>query len=543
MAYEAGTAYLSIIPSFKGGGRAIADELAGQMGPAGQRGGQQFAAGMGEGRGRAGFAATGAKLGGFFAAAFAAVGLGEVVSSVKDYLGEAVSAASDLAETTNKANVIFGQAAPAIEEWAASASTAAGLSKAAALDAAAGFGNMFSQLGFSTEETARLSTEVVQLSADLGSFNNLPTAEVADKISAAFRGEYDSLQALIPNINAARVEKEALAATGKTTAASLTAQEKAAAVLSIVYRDGAAAVGDFAATSDGLANSQKIVTAEMENLKTEVGAALLPVMRDLFGVFRDVGVPMLRELATWFTENQDEIRSFILISTDMGLMFAQATLTMIRIWAQFQDAFITIADNVLRFWFTVVGGIIDGAAQAFGWIPGVGDKLRQTQDRFRELRTTSEAQLGAMRTSADKVTQGIRAGESAVGELRGAVQKLDGFTANVRVKVNVDEYLSRIPGTAQYIAAQGRAHGGPVVAGRPYIVGERGPELIVPRSSGTVIDAGKTAKALGGGGAAVVFNGPVYNHDPRELAGAIVQRQRDAAHMYGLAGIAAGVGA
>lgn len=543
MAYEVGTAYLSIIPSFRGGARSIAGELAGPMNAAGQQGGAQYAQGMGAGPAKKGFVATGAKLGGFFAAAFAAVGLGQVVSSVQDYLTGAVSAASDLAETVNKSNEIFGDAAPAIEAWAQSASTAAGLSKSAALDAAAGFGNMFSQLGFSTEETARLSTEVVQLSADLGSFNNLPTAEVADRISAAFRGEYDSLQALIPNINAARVEKEALAATGKRTAASLTAQEKAAAVLSIVYQDGAAAVGDYARTSDSLANSQKTIQAEMENLQAEVGEALLPVMRDLFNVFRDVGVPMLKDLAAWFQENQEEIRSFILISTDLGLGFAQIVLTMMRVWAQFQDAFITVADNVLRFWFRVVGGIIDGAAQAFGWIPGVGDKLRETQTRFSELRGTAESQLSVMRRSADNVTQGIRAGEEAVGTLRGAVQKLDGFTANVRVKVNVDEYLSKIPGTGQYIAAQGRAHGGPVVAGRPYLVGERGPELIIPKQSGTVLTAGQTSKAMTSGGAAVVFNGPVYNHDPRELAGAIVTRQRDAAAAYGLPGLAAGVGA
>lgn len=33
----------------------------------------------------------------------------------------------------------------------------------------------------------------------------------------------------------------------------------------------------------------------------------------------------------------------------------------------------------------------------------------------------------------------------------------------------------------------GRAMGGPVVSGQPYVVGERGPELFVPRSSGTVV--------------------------------------------------------
>ena len=39
-----------------------------------------------------------------------------------------------------------------------------------------------------------------------------------------------------------------------------------------------------------------------------------------------------------------------------------------------------------------------------------------------------------------------------------------------------------------------RANGGPVQAGRPYLVGERGPELMVPSSSGTVVPNG----AMGG---------------------------------------------
>ena len=41
-----------------------------------------------------------------------------------------------------------------------------------------------------------------------------------------------------------------------------------------------------------------------------------------------------------------------------------------------------------------------------------------------------------------------------------------------------------------------RAEGGPVNAGRPYIVGEKGPELMVPSSSGSVVDTQTTAAAL-----------------------------------------------
>jgi hypothetical protein len=43
-----------------------------------------------------------------------------------------------------------------------------------------------------------------------------------------------------------------------------------------------------------------------------------------------------------------------------------------------------------------------------------------------------------------------------------------------------------------------RANGGPVSAGQPYLVGERGPELIIPKSSGMVLTNGQTKAALGG---------------------------------------------
>ena len=46
----------------------------------------------------------------------------------------------------------------------------------------------------------------------------------------------------------------------------------------------------------------------------------------------------------------------------------------------------------------------------------------------------------------------------------------------------------------------GLANGGPARAGRPHIVGERGPELFVPNSSGTVVPN----HAMGGGASVTV---------------------------------------
>ncbi len=60
-------------------------------------------------------------------------------------------------------------------------------------------------------------------------------------------------------------------------------------------------------------------------------------------------------------------------------------------------------------------------------------------------------------------------------------------------------------------------HGGPVRAGRPYLVGEAGPELIIPRGAGTVVPNRETREAMGGGVTINVnMHGDVYGAGGRD---------------------------
>lgn len=280
--------------------------------------GAQSADRMGDGfkanAGRLGDIIKGSVLGGLISNVASQAGAA-VVEGFKDSVGKA----SDLNETISKSEQIFKKNAAAMLDWSSKAPRALGLSQAAALNAAASFGNMFQQLGFAGDKASSMSQQVVQLAADLGSFNNLGTEEVSDMLSAAFRGEYDSLQRLIPNINAARVETEALARTGKKSAKELTAQEKAAATLAIVQKDGAAAAGDFARTSDGMANKSKIVAAQMDQLKTAMGQRLLPVVEKVLTFISDKGVPFLERFGQGFQGLAD-----LLLKGDFTSSFAQA---------------------------------------------------------------------------------------------------------------------------------------------------------------------------------------------------------------------------
>jgi len=75
-------------------------------------------------------------------------------------------------------------------------------------------------------------------------------------------------------------------------------------------------------------------------------------------------------------------------------------------------------------------------------------------------------------------------------------------------------------------AIPARASGGPVKGRSPYLVGERGPELFVPPTRGTIIDANKTAAALTGDTATSGERGPqnIYQIDARGADAGAVQR-------------------
>jgi hypothetical protein len=55
-----------------------------------------------------------------------------------------------------------------------------------------------------------------------------------------------------------------------------------------------------------------------------------------------------------------------------------------------------------------------------------------------------------------------------------------------------------------------RAAGGPTAAGRPYLVGEQGPELFVPGGSGSIVPSSDTMSMISGGGGGQVY-APVFN--------------------------------
>ena len=70
---------------------------------------------------------------------------------------------------------------------------------------------------------------------------------------------------------------------------------------------------------------------------------------------------------------------------------------------------------------------------------------------------------------------------------------------------SVDAGIAPIPNVPDYSGVFGKkANGGPVTGGAPYLVGERGPELFVPGSSGGVMSNNDLRQSMNGGGSPVL---------------------------------------
>jgi hypothetical protein len=88
-----------------------------------------------------------------------------------------------------------------------------------------------------------------------------------------------------------------------------------------------------------------------------------------------------------------------------------------------------------------------------------------------------------------------------------------------QVEMRVQAYVSvHFGGAGNGAAPEARAMGGPISAGNPYLVGENGPELIVPSQSGYVIPNGEdmSHSAYGGSGGGMVIQQVVVYSSARD---------------------------
>lgn len=168
---------------------------------------------------------------------------------------------------------------------------------------------------------------------------------------------------------------------------------------------------------------------------------------------------------------------------------------------------------LLEFMATVIGGVLVGALHAMLFVinalaQAIGLAFLVLSNLIEFVSATATVAINLL-TDAVRIVAAVFSGDwvGAIDIAKGAVSGLIEFVDSLIDKFERAIDLAREigGGAIDFVKGilPGRASGGPVVGRTPYIVGEQGPELFVPNSSGNIIPNGALA-GVGG------YSQPIY---------------------------------
>lgn len=244
-------------------------------------------------------------------------GMGLTTSVTLPVLGlgaAAVKMASDFDEALNKVRVSFGNASGFVEKFAKTTLDSFGIAEGSALDMAALFGDMGTSIGLSQSHAAKMSTTLVGLVGDLASFKNIRHDIAQTALASVFTGETESLKKLGVIMTQANLQQFALEQGITKTIKQMSEAEKVQLRFNFVLARTTNAQGDYARTSQGVANSIRDLQQRFQELGEQVGQIITPFAEKLIAKLKQL-IDRFRNLST---EQKESIIKFAAIASTLG---------------------------------------------------------------------------------------------------------------------------------------------------------------------------------------------------------------------------------
>jgi hypothetical protein len=189
---------------------------------------------------------------------------------------KSVKAAVDLEEQMNKTRVVFRGSEKDVLRWSKTTATSLGISRREALAAAGTFGNLMIPMGIARNEAAGMSRNFVKLAADLASFNNASPVDTLEALRSALSGETEPMRRFGADVRVAALEQFALSRGIKTSWSEMSNAQKTMLLYQKVLKDTKDAQGDFGRTSGSMANQQRVLKAQFDDIAAKLGGKLIP---------------------------------------------------------------------------------------------------------------------------------------------------------------------------------------------------------------------------------------------------------------------------
>ena len=212
-----------------------------------------------------------------------AVALGAALSvrAVTDFAKTSINAASDLEESLNALSVSYGDASEGIAKLGEDAATRLGVTQSAFNQAAVRFSAFADRVVGEGGNVEGFVDDITTRAADFASVFNIDVAEALQVFQSGLSGEAEPLKRFGINLLQSEVQAYALEQGLISVGEQMTEDIKTQARYGLLMQETAKTQGDFANTSDGLANSQRILQANFQDMQATVGGALLPAFAAL----------------------------------------------------------------------------------------------------------------------------------------------------------------------------------------------------------------------------------------------------------------------
>lgn len=245
------------------------------------------------------------------------VGAAFATRQVVNFAKGAVDAASDLGESVNAVAVTFGDASDSILALGEDAATTVGLSAREFNAFAVQFSGFTQQIAGAGGDIAEVTDDLTTRIADFASVMNMDVPEAAQVFQSALAGETEPIRRFGIDMSAAAVEAHALATGMIASKSEMTEAIKVQARYSLLMESTNKVAGDFANTSDSLANQQRILAARLDDARATIGEALVPVLESLLSVMK----PVLDA----FTDLPEGMQQTVVITGAAALAFKSAS--------------------------------------------------------------------------------------------------------------------------------------------------------------------------------------------------------------------------
>ena len=211
-----------------------------------------------------------------------------IIKNVTNQMITLTKAQVNYNKNMQKLQVAYGRVDSSGEKLIKTMADISGLDEAELTKSLGTFRQYASTLGIVSEKADMLSENLLKLTNDLASFYGEDTEDMARRLISAMTGETEALKVLGADVSDNAIKQKALSLGIQENTSNMSAASKAILRYLLIVDQLKNAQGNFAKTINDVSNQTKIWNAQINTLKRQLGAFLLPILQTILPVLNGI---------------------------------------------------------------------------------------------------------------------------------------------------------------------------------------------------------------------------------------------------------------